>query len=213
MAHWRYGLAPCTMHDASPVYEAFVVTCLCDGRAECRDPPRARHRVHRGMRPPGPIALPLNLPATSNTRTTSGTTPAMRSATWSTRAPRQARHGSTLTWGMYRRHPAPSVRLLLKMLESCDNRAGGKAEGGSPLRPEAPALLASMGAYLFRLAVLQEVLGEDTQRQSIHDLGRAILPGIIGWYRVAAFPFVEGIGSAPTYWRDGAPSTRIGRPT
>ena len=105
------------------------------------------------------------------------------------------------------------MRLLLKMLESCDNRAGGRAEGGSPLRPEAPALLASMGAYLFRLAVLQEVLGEDAQRQSIQDLGRAILPGIIGWYQVAAFPFVEGIGSAPTYWRDGAPSTRIGRPT
>jgi glucose-1-phosphate adenylyltransferase len=60
-----------------------------------------------------------------------------------------------------------------------------------------------MGIYLFRLAVLQEVLGEDAQRQSTHDLGRAILPGIIGWYRVAAFPFVEGIGSAPTYWRDG----------
>ncbi len=60
-----------------------------------------------------------------------------------------------------------------------------------------------MGIYLFRLAVLQEVLGEDAQRQSTHDLGRAILPGIIGWYRVAAFPFVEGIGSAPAYWRDG----------
>jgi ADP-glucose pyrophosphorylase len=39
-----------------------------------------------------------------------------------------------------------------------------------------------MGIYLFRLAVLQEVPGEDAQRQSTHDLGRAILPGIIGWY-------------------------------
>jgi hypothetical protein len=128
------------MHDASPVYEAFVVTCLCDGRAECRDPPRARHRVPRGMRPPGPIGLPLNLPVTSNTRTTSGTTPAMRSATWSTRAPRQARHGSTLTWGMYRRHPAPSVRLLLKMLESCDNRAGEEGRR----TPSVPRAAASM---------------------------------------------------------------------
>ena len=60
-----------------------------------------------------------------------------------------------------------------------------------------------MGIYLFRFAVLREVLGEDAQRQSTHDLGRAILPGIIGWYRVAAFPFVEGIGSAPAYWREG----------
>jgi glucose-1-phosphate adenylyltransferase len=64
-------------------------------------------------------------------------------------------------------------------------------------------LLASTGIYLFHLAVLQEVLGEDAQRQSTHDLGRAILPGMIGRYRVAAFPFVEGIGSPPAYWRDG----------
>ena len=89
------------------------------------------------------------------------------------------------------------------MLESGDNRADGGQREESPLPPEAPTLLASMGIYLFRIAVLREVLGEDAQRQSTHDLGRAILPGIIGWYRVAAFPFVEGIGSAPAYWRDG----------
>jgi glucose-1-phosphate adenylyltransferase len=71
------------------------------------------------------------------------------------------------------------------------------------LTPEAQALLASMGIYLFRFAVLREVLEEDAQRQSTHDLGRAILPGMIGRDRVAAFPFVEGIGSAPVYWRDG----------
>lgn len=89
------------------------------------------------------------------------------------------------------------------MLESCDNRAGGGQREESPLSPEAPALLVSMGIYLFRFAVLREVLGEDAKRQSTHDLGRAIRPGIIGWYQVAAFPFVEGIGSAPAYWRDG----------
>jgi ADP-glucose pyrophosphorylase len=66
------------------------------------------------------------------------------------------------------------------MLESCDNRAGGGQGEGNPLAPEAPALLASTGIYLFRFAVLQEVLGEDAQRQSTHDLVRAILPGIIG---------------------------------
>jgi hypothetical protein len=61
-----------------------------------------------------------------------------------------------------------------------------------------------MGIDLFRFAVLREVLGEDAQRQSTHDLGRAILPGMIGWYRVAAFPLIEGIGGAPAYWRDGS---------
>jgi glucose-1-phosphate adenylyltransferase len=74
-------------------------------------------------------------------------------------------------------------------------------EGGR-LPPEAPALLASMGIYLFRFAALREVLGEDAQRPSTHDLRRAILPGMLGRYLVAAFPFVEGIGRTPAYWRD-----------
>jgi glucose-1-phosphate adenylyltransferase len=65
-----------------------------------------------------------------------------------------------------------------------------------------PAVLASMGIYLFRFAVLREVLGEDAQRRSTHDFGREILPGMLGRYRVAAFPFVEGIAKAPAYWRD-----------
>jgi glucose-1-phosphate adenylyltransferase len=73
----------------------------------------------------------------------------------------------------------------------------------STLPAKAPAELASMGIYLFRFAVLREVLGEDAQRQSTHDLGREILPGMLGRYRVAAFPFVEGMGKAPAYWRGG----------
>jgi glucose-1-phosphate adenylyltransferase len=65
-----------------------------------------------------------------------------------------------------------------------------------------PAVLVSMGIYLFRFAVLREVLGEDAQRRSTHDFGHEILPGMLGRYRVAAFPFVEGIAKAPAYWRD-----------
>ena len=72
----------------------------------------------------------------------------------------------------------------------------------SPLLTRAPVVLASMGIYLFRFAVLRKVLGEDAQRRSTHDLGREILPGMLGGYRVAAFPFVEGIAKVPAYWRD-----------
>jgi glucose-1-phosphate adenylyltransferase len=67
---------------------------------------------------------------------------------------------------------------------------------------QAPSVLASMGIYLFRFAVLREVLREDAQRRSTHDFGHEILPGMLGRYRVAAFPFVEGIDKAPAYWRD-----------
>ena len=55
---------------------------------------------------------------------------------------------------------------------------------------------------LFCCAVLREVLGEDAQRRSTHDFGREILPGMLGRYRVAAFPFAEGSDKAPAYWRD-----------
>jgi ADP-glucose pyrophosphorylase len=81
--------------------------------------------------------------------------------------------------------PAQNVGILR---QSC---RGGQSEGSS-LRPEAPSLLASMGTYLFRLAVLREVLGEDAQRQSTHDLGRAILPGIIGCAVSRHFPWLRG---------------------
>jgi len=80
----------------------------------------------------------------------------------------------------------------------------GKPWEVSTLVPEAPEVLASMGVYVFRFAALREVLREDAQRPSTHDFGRAILPGMLGRYRVAAFAFVEGVGKAPAYWRDGS---------
>lgn len=63
-------------------------------------------------------------------------------------------------------------------------------------------LLASMGIYVFRFAVLREVVREDAQQRSTHDFGRDVLPGLLGRYRVVAFPFVEGIEQEPPYWRD-----------
>jgi glucose-1-phosphate adenylyltransferase len=63
-------------------------------------------------------------------------------------------------------------------------------------------LLASMGIYLFSFKVLREVLSEDAQRRSAHDFGHDILPGLLGRYRVVAFPFIEGIDGEPAYWRD-----------
>jgi glucose-1-phosphate adenylyltransferase len=64
-------------------------------------------------------------------------------------------------------------------------------------------LLASMGIYLFSFKVLQEVLSEeDAQQRSAHDFGHDILPGLLGRYRMVAFPFTEGIDGEPAYWRD-----------
>ena len=61
---------------------------------------------------------------------------------------------------------------------------------------------ASMGIYLFTYDILRQVLLEDSRRSSMHDFGGEILPRMVGEYRVAAYPFVEGIDQEPAYWRD-----------
>jgi glucose-1-phosphate adenylyltransferase len=64
------------------------------------------------------------------------------------------------------------------------------------------ALLASMGIYVFTFEVLREVVRENARQSSTHDFGHDILPGLLGRYRVVAFPFIEGAKSEPAYWRD-----------
>jgi hypothetical protein len=59
------------------------------------------------------------------------------------------------------------------------------------------------GIYLLRFGVLREVLGEDAQRRSTHDLSREIFPGMLERSRVAAFPSVEGIQGAGLLARRG----------
>ncbi len=69
--------------------------------------------------------------------------------------------------------------------------------------PDQPStVLASMGIYLFTFEALREVLLEDSRRQSTHDFGHDILPQMLGRYRVAAFPFVDGMDEESAYWRD-----------
>src|SRR5919108_971213 len=63
-------------------------------------------------------------------------------------------------------------------------------------------LLASMGIYVFTFAVLRGVLQEDARRSSTHDFGHDILPALLGRHRLVAFPFTQGIGKEPAYWRD-----------
>jgi len=74
----------------------------------------------------------------------------------------------------------------------------------------------SMGNYIFKKEVLLEVLEEDNQdRDSAHDFGRDIIPGMIKGYRVSAYDFTTNewsgmeekergywcdVGSIDTYW-------------
>ena len=64
--------------------------------------------------------------------------------------------------------------------------------------------LASMGVYVFSMARLVTLLHADHGRDSTHDLGRDILPSIVGDHQVNAYRFGGSSGrvTADRYWRD-----------
>jgi glucose-1-phosphate adenylyltransferase len=69
-----------------------------------------------------------------------------------------------------------------------------------------PGTLASMGIYVFNLAVLDQMLAEDTQRtDSKHDFGKDIIPRMVQTgMRVFAYPYSGywvDVGTIDSYWR------------
>lgn len=65
--------------------------------------------------------------------------------------------------------------------------------------------LASMGIYVFSMAVLMEALERDAaEESSSHDFGKDILPRLLGEKRLFAYRFGGAAGrvSADHYWRD-----------
>ncbi len=71
---------------------------------------------------------------------------------------------------------------------------------------EPPGTLASMGIYVFSLAMLSQMLIEDSKRRdSSHDFGKDIIPRMVtGGLRVFAYPF-QGywvdVGTVEAYWQ------------
>jgi glucose-1-phosphate adenylyltransferase len=71
--------------------------------------------------------------------------------------------------------------------------------------PARPGLtMASMGIYVFNIALLQSMLAEDAAKESsAHDFGKNILPdGIAAGRQVFAYPFQDVQTRAQSYWRD-----------
>jgi len=64
--------------------------------------------------------------------------------------------------------------------------------------------LASMGVYVFSMALLARLLREDHGCESAHDFGADIIPSLVGRGRVAAYRFggTRGRVTADQYWRD-----------
>jgi len=66
----------------------------------------------------------------------------------------------------------------------------------SPNNPE--AALASMGIYLFNTKTLVKAIIDDAKKDTSHDFGKNIIPGMIHSKRVYGYPF----GDEKNYWRD-----------
>lgn len=63
--------------------------------------------------------------------------------------------------------------------------------------------LASMGIYVFNKGFLFEQLIKDADtRESTHDFGKDIIPGVIGRYRIVAHSFRDPRSGEQAYWRD-----------
>jgi len=97
------------------------------------------------------------------------------------------------------------------MSTAADGRVTAFSE--KPSSPEAMPgdpghALGSMGNYIFTADVLVDALREDARRQTDHDFGRTIVPGLLKRHRVYAYNFrqnrVPGVRphEEPAYWRD-----------
>ena len=68
--------------------------------------------------------------------------------------------------------------------------------------PPGEQVLASLGIYIFDMEVLVPALEADARRNSNHDFGKDILPGLISKVPVYAYRFYDENKKAAKYWRD-----------
>ena len=68
--------------------------------------------------------------------------------------------------------------------------------------PAGQQVLASMGIYIFDMAVLTPALEQDAGRPTSHDFGKDIIPSLIDKVPVFAYRFYDENKKAAKYWRD-----------
>jgi glucose-1-phosphate adenylyltransferase len=68
--------------------------------------------------------------------------------------------------------------------------------------PPGQQVLASLGIYIFDVDVLVPALEDDAKRDTTHDFGKDIIPGLISTVPVFAYRFYDENKKAAKYWRD-----------
>ncbi len=78
-----------------------------------------------------------------------------------------------------------------------------KPEHPEPIPGTTDRYLASMGVYIFNTETLVRRVSRDARRETEHDFGKNVIPGMIEESRVFAHRFEdENPGDGPAYWRD-----------
>ncbi len=78
-----------------------------------------------------------------------------------------------------------------------------KPDNPTPKPGSDSVALVSMGIYIFNTDFLYEQLIKDADTPgSSRDFGKDIIPGLLGKYRVYAYPFADSSTGGQSYWRD-----------
>ena len=72
----------------------------------------------------------------------------------------------------------------------------------SPIPGREDVCLASMGVYVFDTEILVRRVSADAKRDTAHDFGHDVIPGMVEKDRVFAYPFVDENPGEKPYWRD-----------
>jgi glucose-1-phosphate adenylyltransferase len=114
--------------------------------------------------------------------------------------------GADLTVGVVEMHKEKAMHLGIVEVDSMGRVRGFQEKPARPkTTPHQPdKVYASMGIYVFKHPVLEEVLQEDNKKSnSTHDFGKDIIPQMLKKdLKIAAYNFIDENNKEAKYWRD-----------
>jgi len=114
------------------------------------------------------------------------------------------RHDADLTVGVVEMSAEMSCQLgIIEFDDSKRVRGFEEKPSKSNTKITDNKVYASMGIYVFKTEVLEQVLREDAHRESQHDFGKNIIPLMVSQkLNVFAYNFYDENGKGAQYWRD-----------
>jgi len=113
-------------------------------------------------------------------------------------------HHAAMTLATIEVPASEGQRFGIVAVDEADRITGFQEKPRDPISiPGSPDLaLGSMGVYIFEIDVLIKALEDDALRSTTHDLGKDIIPALIGETPTFAYRFYDENRKASKYWRD-----------